>query len=108
MNGEWQHRFVETNGIRMHYVEQGQGFPIVMLHGFPELWYSWRYQLPALASAGFRPIAPDLRGYGDTDKPEGIEDYDIHHLVGDVMGLLDSLGLERAVIVGHDWGGQVS
>jgi len=108
MKEKWQHRFVETNGIRMHYVEQGQGFPVLLLHGFPELWYSWRYQIPALASAGFRAIAPDLRGYGETDKPEGIEYYDIHHLVGDLVGLLDILGLKRAVIVGHDWGGIIT
>lgn len=105
MNEKWQHRFIETNGIRMHYVEQGEGFPVLLLHGFPEMWYSWRYQIPALADAGYHAIAPDLRGYGQTDKPEGIESYDIHHLVGDMVGLLDTLGLERAVIVGHDWGG---
>ena len=105
MNEAWQHRFAETNGIRMHYVEQGDGFPILLLHGFPELWYSWRYQIPALAGAGFHAIAPDLRGYGDTDKPEEVESYDIHHLVNDIVGLLDALDLERAVIVGHDWGG---
>lgn len=108
MTQKWQHRFVNTNGIRMHYVEQGEGFPVLLLHGFPELWYSWRYQIPALANADFHAIAPDLRGYGDTDKPEGIESYDIHHLVGDLVGLLDALGLERAVIVGHDWGGIIT
>jgi len=107
MNEKWQHSFVETNGIRMHYIEQGKGFPVLLLHGFPELWYSWRYQIPALASAGFRAIAPDLRGYGETDNPEGIEAYDIHHLVGDMVGLLDALALERAAIVGHDWGGVI-
>jgi len=107
MSEKWQHSFVETNGIRMHYVEQGEGFPVLLLHGCPELWYSWKYQIPALASAGFRAIAPDLRGYGETDKPEGIESYDIHHLVGDMVGLLDALTLERAVIVGHDWGGSI-
>ncbi len=101
----FQHRFVEANGIRIHYVEEGEGFPIVLCHGFPELWYSWRHQMPALARAGLRAIAPDLRGYGDTDKPPTVEDYDIHHLVGDVVGLMDALGLERAVLVGHDWGG---
>jgi len=108
VNEKWQHCFVETNGIRMHYVEQGEGFPVLLLHGFPELWYSWRYQIPALATVGFHAIAPDLRGYGETDKPEGIESYDIHHLVGDLVGLLDVLGLKRAVIVGHDWGGIIT
>ena len=107
MNEQWQHRFMETNGIRMRYVEQGDGFPVLLLHGFPELWYSWRYQIPALADAGFRAIAPDMRGYGETDKPEGIEAYDIHQLVADMIGLLDALDLPRAVIVGHDWGGVI-
>jgi pimeloyl-ACP methyl ester carboxylesterase len=67
---EWQHKFAKTNGIRMHYVEQGIGFPVLMMHGFPEMWYSWRFQVPALAKAGFRAIAPDMRGYGDTEVPE--------------------------------------
>lgn len=82
----WSHRFVNTNGIRIHYVGQGEGFPVLLCHGFPELWYSWRYQIPALAGAGFRAVAPDLRGYGDTDKPPNLEDYDIHHLVADLVG----------------------
>ena len=103
-DGAWTHRFVETNGIRMHYVEQGEGFPVLLLHGFPELWYSWRHQIPALAEAGFRAIAPDLRGYGESDKPQEIEAYDIHQLVGDLTGLLDALGIDKAVVVGHDWG----
>jgi soluble epoxide hydrolase/lipid-phosphate phosphatase len=101
----WKHRFVETNGIRMHFVEQGEGFPVVLCHGFPELWYSWRHQIPTLANAGLRAIAPDLRGYGETDKPHAIRAYDIHHLIGDLTGLLDALDLPKAVIVGHDWGG---
>jgi pimeloyl-ACP methyl ester carboxylesterase len=100
----WRHRTVDSNGIRLHLVEEGEGFPVVLCHGFPELWYSWRHQIPALAAAGLRAIAPDLRGYGESDKPEAIEDYDIHHLVGDLVGLLDALGLEKAVFVGHDWG----
>jgi soluble epoxide hydrolase / lipid-phosphate phosphatase len=101
----WTHATVETNGIRMHYVEQGSGFPVLLLHGFPELWYSWRHQIPALAGAGFRAIAPDLRGYGGSDKPYPVEDYDIQHLTDDLVGLLDALGIEKTVIVGHDWGG---
>ncbi len=104
-NEPWSHRFVETNGIRMHLVEQGEGYPVLLCHGFPELWYSWRHQIPVLAKAGLRAIAPDLRGYGETDKPHEIEAYDIHHLVGDLVGLLDALGLEKAAVVGHDWGG---
>jgi pimeloyl-ACP methyl ester carboxylesterase len=101
----WTHNFVDTNGIRMHYVEQGEGFPVLLLHGFPELWYSWRHQIPALAEAGFRAIVPDLRGYGESDKPHEIEAYDIHHLVADLVGLLDALGIDKTVIAGHDWGG---
>ncbi|MBN1662784.1 MAG: alpha/beta hydrolase [Deltaproteobacteria bacterium] len=107
MEETWTHRFAQTNGIRMHYAEQGEGFPVIFLHGFPELWYSWRHQIPALAAAGFHAIAPDLRGYGDTDKPVGIELYDIYHLVADMTGLLDALGEKKAVIVGHDWGGVI-
>ena len=103
-----KHHTVETNGIRMHVAEAGEGFPVVFCHGFPELWYSWRHQLEALAAAGYRAIAPDQRGYGDTDAPAAIEAYSIHHLAGDLTGMLDALGLEKAVIVGHDWGGLVA
>lgn len=101
----WMHKYAQTNGIRMHYVEQGEGFPVLLIHGFPELWYSWRHQIPALAEAGFRVIAPDLRGYGGTDKPHAIAAYDIHNLIDDLTGLLDACAVEKAVIVGHDWGG---
>jgi pimeloyl-ACP methyl ester carboxylesterase len=98
-------RFVSTNGIRMAVHTAGDGPAVVLCHGFPELAYSWRHQLPALAAAGFRAIAPDQRGYGGTDRPDAVEAYDIHHLTGDLIGLLDALGVERAVFVGHDWGG---
>jgi len=94
-------------GIALAVHEQGAGLPVVFSHGFPELAFSWRHQLPAVAAAGFRAIAPDQRGYGDSDAPEPVESYDIHHLCGDLAGLLDALGLERAVFVGHDWGGFV-
>ncbi|MFQ5665164.1 MAG: alpha/beta fold hydrolase [Candidatus Binatia bacterium] len=104
---EFTHRHVEANGIRMHVVEAGQGFPVLLCHGFPEIWYSWRHQLRALAAAGFRAIAPDQRGYGESDAPEPIDAYTIHHLVGDLTGLLDALDIEQAAIVGHDWGGLV-
>jgi pimeloyl-ACP methyl ester carboxylesterase len=100
-------RFVETNGIRMGVYEQGSGFPIVFCHGFPELAYSWRYQLPALAGAGFRAIAPDQRGYGITDAPAAIEKYSIKYLTDDLAGMLDALGIDKAVFCGHDWGGMV-
>jgi epoxide hydrolase A/B len=100
-------RIVRTNGIRMAVAEQGDGPAVVLCHGFPEIAYSWRHQLPALAAAGFRAIAPDQRGYGATESPPSVNDYDIHHLTGDLVGLLDALGLERAVFAGHDWGGIV-
>lgn len=99
--------FVQTNGIRMAVYEQGSGFPIVFCHGFPELAYSWRYQIPALAAAGFRAIAPDQRGYGLTDAPEGHENYTIRHLTDDLAGMLDALKIDKAVFCGHDWGGMV-
>ena len=95
---------VETNGIHMHIAESGAGPPVVLCHGFPESWYSWRHQLHALAEAGFHAIAPDMRGYGQTDRPEQIDRYTLLHHVGDVAGLLDALSIETAVIVGHDWG----
>ena len=94
-------------GIALSVHEQGEGPAVVLSHGFPELGFSWRHQLPALAAAGFRAIAPDQRGYGASDAPEPIEAYDIHHLCGDLVGLLDALGIERAVFAGHDWGGFV-
>ena len=100
---------VKTNGIDMAVYEAGpkDGVPVVLCHGFPELAYSWRHQLPALAAAGFRAIAPDQRGYGRTSRPEKVEDYHMPHLTGDLVGMLDALGLKKAVFVGHDWGGLV-
>ena len=103
-----QHRVVETNGIRMHIAEQGVGPLVVLCHGFPECWYSWRHQLPALAEAGFRAVAPDMRGYGQSGAPDAIDQYTLLHLVGDMVGLLDTLGAESAVIAGHDWGAPVA
>ncbi len=102
------HRTVETNGIRMHCVEHGTGPLVLLCHGFPESWYSWRHQIQALAAAGFRVVAPDMRGYGQTDRPEPVEAYTMFHLVGDMVGLLDALGAEHAVIAGHDWGAPVA
>lgn len=107
MNGV-THRTLETNGIRMHVAEQGAGPLVVLCHGFPESWYSWRHQLPALAEAGFHAVAPDMRGYGQTDRPEAIDQYTLLHLVGDMVGLVDALGPESAVIAGHDWGAPVA
>jgi pimeloyl-ACP methyl ester carboxylesterase len=91
----------------MHVAEQGEGPPVVFCHGFPEFWYSWRHQLPALAEAGYHAVAPDQRGYGQTDRPPDVEAYDIVHLTDDLTGLLDDIGEERAVFVGHDWGAMV-
>lgn len=105
MSQEIRHRFVQSNGIRMHVAEAGTGFPVVMCHGFPELWYSWRHQLHALAEAGFRAIAPDMRGYGETDIPADPATYRTSAICADIAGLLDALDIEKAVIVGHDWGG---
>lgn len=96
--------FVNTNGIQLALYEQGEGEAVVFLHGFPELAYSWRHQLPAVAAAGFRAVAPDLRGYGQSSKPDGVEHYTIRQLVADVTGLLDALDIEQAAFVAHDWG----
>ena len=103
-----EHRFVKTNGINMHLAEQGEGPLVVLCHGFPEGWYSWRHQLPALAAAGFHAVAPDQRGYGRTDRPDPVEAYDILNLTADVVGLVHSLGRDEAVVIGHDWGAPVA
>jgi pimeloyl-ACP methyl ester carboxylesterase len=102
------HRFVEANGIRIHLAEQGAGPLVLLCHGFPESWYSWRHQLPALAEAGFHAVAPDMRGYGATDRPLAVDQYTLFHLVGDMVGLLAALGADTAVIAGHDWGAPVA
>ncbi|WJX85368.1 hypothetical protein P8452_67829 [Trifolium repens] len=101
-----EHRIVEVNGIKMHVAEKGnkQGPIVLFLHGFPELWYSWRHQIAALGSLGYRAVAPDLRGYGDTDAPASVSSYTIFHLVGDVVALIDSLGVDQVFLVAHDWG----
>ena len=98
-------RMVETNDIRLAVYEAGSGPAIVLLHGFPGLAFNWNRQIPALVEAGYRVIVPDLRGYGQSDAPKAVEAYDIAHLTGDVVGLLDALGIEKAVFMGHDWGG---
>jgi pimeloyl-ACP methyl ester carboxylesterase len=102
------HRTVESNGIKMHLAEDGEGPLVVLCHGFPESWYSWRHQLKALAEAGYHAVAPDQRGYGQTDRPEAVEDYNLLLLSGDIVGLVDALGKTQAVIVGHDWGSPVA
>ena len=105
---ESRQRVVETNGIRLRIAEQGAGPLVLLCHGFPESWYSWRHQLSALAAAGFHAVAPDMRGYGGTDRPDDVGQYTLLHLVGDMVGLLDALGELSAVIVGHDWGAPVA
>jgi pimeloyl-ACP methyl ester carboxylesterase len=99
---------VTANGIRMHLAEQGTGPLILLCHGFPEGWYSWRDQLSALAAAGYHAVAPDMRGYGRTEAPPEISSYNIMDLAGDVIGLVAALGKRQAVIVGHDWGANVA
>ncbi len=105
---EFTHGFVHANGIRMHYVEAGSGPLVVLCHGWPESWYSWRHQLLALAQAGYRAVPPDQRGYGQTERPDAITAYGIFDLVGDIVGLVNALGEKDAVIVGHDWGALVA
>ncbi len=103
-------QFAQTNGIRMGYYEAGPKTdkpPVILCHGWPEIAFSWRHQIKALSEAGIRVIAPDQRGYGSTDRPEPVEDYDIEHLTGDLVGLLDHLEIDKAIFVGHDWGGFV-
>ena len=99
-----EHTTVPTNGINMHIASIGTGPVILFLHGFPELWYSWRHQLLSLSSHGYRCIAPDLRGFGDTDAPPSAASYTVLHIVGDLVGLLDHLGIDQVFVVGHDWG----
>jgi pimeloyl-ACP methyl ester carboxylesterase len=103
---EVTHRMIETNGIRLHVAEQGEGPLIILCHGFPECWYSWRHQLAALAKAGFRAVAPDLRGYGRSDRPEEVEKYTILDDIGDILGLVDAA--QQAVIAGHDVGATIA
>jgi len=103
--GPWVHRAISANGIRLHVAECGDGPLVVLLHGFPEFWWSWRHQLTGLAAQGYRAVAVDLRGYGDTDKPP--RGYDLWTLAGDVAGLIRALGESRADVVGHGWGGLI-
>jgi pimeloyl-ACP methyl ester carboxylesterase len=107
LSGPWTHRAVSANGIRLHVAECDGGGPlVVLLHGFPEFWWSWRHQLGHLAEQGFRAVAVDLRGYGDSDKPP--RGYDLWTLAGDIAGLIRALGESRAHLVGHDWGGLIA
>ncbi|MCX5384598.1 alpha/beta fold hydrolase [Streptomyces sp. NBC_00083] len=103
-----EHRMIDVNGVRLHIAEEGEGPLVVLLHGFPESWHSWRHQFGPLAAAGFRVVAPDQRGYGRSDHPADVAAYSILHLVGDVVGLIRALGEEKAYVVGHDWGAPVA
>src|SRR5689334_4587552 len=103
-------QFAQVNGIRLGYYDAGpktDAPPMVLCHGWPELAFSWRHQIKALSEAGIRVIAPDQRGYGSSDRPEAVEDYDMEHLTGDLVALLDHLEIDKAIFVGHDWGGFV-
>jgi pimeloyl-ACP methyl ester carboxylesterase len=100
-------KMYQIKEINMEIFENGEGFPLVLNHGFPELAFSWRFQIPVLAEAGYRVIVPNQRGYGETDKPESVEAYDMPHLCGDMASLLEVLNLEKAVFIGHDWGSMV-
>ncbi|MGJ3251170.1 MAG: alpha/beta fold hydrolase [Elainellaceae cyanobacterium] len=103
----WTHDYIITNGIRLHYVTQGEGQLMLMLHGFPEFWYSWRHQIPEF-SKEFKVVALDLRGYNDSDKPRDPNAYAMSELIKDVEGVIKGLGYERCVLVGHDWGGAIA
>ncbi|MGH2599418.1 MAG: alpha/beta fold hydrolase, partial [Dehalococcoidia bacterium] len=104
----WTHGEATVNGVRLHYVEAGSGPLVLLLHGFPEFWYSWRHQIPVLAAAGYHVVAPDMRGYNTSAKPRGVRSYALEPLTGDVLGLIRHFGAERATVVGHDWGGAVA
>ncbi|ABG51885.1 alpha/beta hydrolase fold [Trichodesmium erythraeum IMS101] len=105
LESQWKHFFIDTNDIRLHCVTQGEGELVILLHGFPEFWYSWRYQMPALARH-FKVVVPDLRGYNDSDKPDN--GYDLDTLAADIRGLIERCGYVKAHIVGHDWGGAIA
>ncbi|MFJ9695623.1 alpha/beta fold hydrolase [Kitasatospora sp. NPDC101183] len=103
-----KHSEVEVNGVRLHLAEQGEGPLVLLLHGFPESWYSWRHQFAPLAEAGYRVVAPDQRGFARSEQPERIDAYTVLHMLGDLTGLIKALGAEQAVVVGHDWGAPVA
>jgi pimeloyl-ACP methyl ester carboxylesterase len=108
MSREPSHRKLTCNGVSLHITEQGDGPLVLLLHGWPELSYSWRHQVPALAGAGWHVVAADMRGFGNSDAPEPVADYTVLHLVGDMVALVAALGEREAVIVGHDWGASIA
>lgn len=103
----WKHEYINTNGVKLHYVTQGEGPLMLMLHGFPEFWYSWRHQIPEFAQ-DFKVVALDLRGYNDSDKPTEQSAYVMHEFIQDVEGVIKALGYQKCVLVGHDWGGAIA
>lgn len=103
----WQHGYVVSNGVRLHYVTQGEGDLILMLHGFPEFWYSWRHQILEFAK-NYKVVALDLRGYNDSEKSPSLDAYRMEELIQDVVGVIQSLGYSRCILVGHDWGGAIA
>ncbi len=107
LEGSWKHDYLISNGIRLHYVTQGEGPLMLMLHGFPEFWYSWRHQIPEFAK-DFKVVALDLRGYNDSDKPKAQSAYVMDEFIKDVEGVIKGLGYDRCVLVGHDWGGAIA
>ncbi|MDF5714177.1 MAG: alpha/beta hydrolase [Rhizonema sp. NSF051] len=107
LEGTWKHEYVTTNGIRLHYVTQGEGPLMILLHGFPEFWYSWRYQIPEFAR-DHKVVALDLRGYNNSDKPEAQSAYVMDEFVQDIRGVIQRLGYSKCVLVGHDWGGAIA
>ncbi len=107
LSGAWKHEYLTTNGVKLHYVTQGEGPLMLMLHGFPEFWYSWRHQIREFANQ-YKVVAVDLRGYNDSDKPEDPSAYVIDELVKDVKGIIQGLGYDSCVLVGHDWGGAIA
>ena len=98
---------IETNGVTLRAAVEGDGPLVILVHGWPELWYSWRHQIKPIAEAGFRVVAPDLRGYGGSDKPEAVEAYDMATLMADVVGIIDGFGEASAIVIGHDWGAPI-
>ena len=102
------HRYADSNGVKIHYAALGQGKLVVMIHGFPDFWYSWRHQMRALSQAGYRVVAVDQRGYNLSDRPPGVENYSMRLLVGDIAAVIAAEKVEKAIVVGHDWGGSVA
>ena len=107
LEGSWQHAYITTNGVKLHYVTQGEGDLMLMLHGFPEFWYSWRHQIPEFAK-NYKVVALDLRGYNDSDKPADKSAYVMDEFIRDVEGVIKGLGYDKCILVGHDWGGAIA